>query len=219
MKFFLRTLIKRNERQYALRWLFSISNDYLLKKPSPWICFSAIDFISKWIAEKEDIQVFEYGSGGSTLYWLTNGCEVISIEHDASWYKKIREMIPESLKADYRLIEPLYCGSTPEKFFTTDEALKKYSFQSYVTVIDEFPDAYFDIVLVDGRSRPFCIQYAVSKVKEGGMLILDNADIPDYLEIAGKFLVGFDPLIFSGITPTHFWDTQTNVYIRRSLVI
>ena len=46
----------------------------------------------------------------------------------------------------------------------------------YASVIDRFPDGYFGLVFVDGRSRPSCVKHSIPKIKSGGFLILDDAD-------------------------------------------
>lgn len=51
-----------------------------------------------------------------------------------------------------------------------------YSFKKYVKSIDEYPDGYFDLILVDGRARPSCILHSIPKLKSGGLLVVDNAE-------------------------------------------
>ena len=36
----------------------------------PWLNFAAIEFINKFTDKKENLHVFEYGSGGSTIFFL-----------------------------------------------------------------------------------------------------------------------------------------------------
>lgn len=54
------------------------------------------------------------------------------------------------------------------------------SFEEYVKSIEEYPDESFDLVLVDGRHRSFCIPHAIPKVRPGGYLMLDNSDRRGY---------------------------------------
>jgi hypothetical protein len=52
----------------------------------------------------------------------------------------------------------------------------------YVSVIDEFPDESLDFVLVDGHYRQACVLAALSKLRPGGLLAVDNTDwLPDDL--------------------------------------
>src|SRR5882757_1229120 len=54
----------------------------------PWICFSAIDRLKEIV--RPDMSVFEYGSGGSTLFWASRVKTVVSIEHDKGWFEKMQ---------------------------------------------------------------------------------------------------------------------------------
>jgi hypothetical protein len=142
----------------------------------PWICFDAIAFLNNWLRSKEKIKIFEYGSGGSTFYWMLFDGNVVSIEHDLLWFTKItREIKDRKIQnIDYRYVDPEFKHdnwwkerdpSDPRQFSTGDETLKNFTFQKYVTQIDQFPDQYFDLIMVDGRSRPACIAKSVKKVK------------------------------------------------------
>jgi hypothetical protein len=214
--FLYKILTNPQQAKYFPLWVQSFSEGYLLRKPSPWICFPAIDYIKEWAQNQNGISVFEYGSGGSTLFWLSMNFQVISIEHDQNWYAKIKEIVPGDARLDYRLIEPDHCSQVPAEYNSHEEQYLCFGFRSYVTQIDLFPDEMFDIVLVDGRSRPFCIKHAVSKVRKGGILILDNADTPYYLQDTRQYLNLFKELEFSGVTPTLKWFTQTNVYLKEN---
>src|ERR1700712_778935 len=39
-------------------------------------------------------KVFEYGSGGSTLWLLDHGADVTSVEHDRSWHQRLQQAAP-----------------------------------------------------------------------------------------------------------------------------
>ena len=45
---------------------------------------------------------------------------------------------------------------------------------AYARVLEEFPDASLDFVLVDGIFRNYCAVGSVSKVKPGGLIVVDN---------------------------------------------
>jgi hypothetical protein len=216
LKFLGEVFTTKGQAKYFLPWVQSLSKDYLLRKPSAWICFPAIDFIKQWAQKQKDLSVFEYGSGGSTLYWLSMNCQVVSIEHDPDWFAKLNKVIPANARLDYRLVEPEPCSQIPAEYNSGHPQYQNFDFQHYVTQIDPYPDETFDIVLVDGRSRPFCMQHAVSKVRKGGLLILDNADTPYYLPDICPHLKEFKELAFIGVTPTNYWFTQTNIYIKEN---
>ena len=56
---------------------------------TPWITFPAIEAIRKVL--QPQFHVFEYGSGGSTLFWSSHVQKVISVEHEEEWYQRIKK--------------------------------------------------------------------------------------------------------------------------------
>jgi len=150
---------------------------------SPWISFSAIRFLKKII--RKDMRVFEYGSGGSTLFWISRVQEVVSVEHDHSWYSNMKKQLDEQEIQNYRymLVEPLNDPGfdhkrfkNPDDYISADPAYKGKNFEQYAKSIDSYPDGYFDIVVVDGRARPSCIKRGIPKLKKNGWLIIDNSE-------------------------------------------
>jgi hypothetical protein len=150
---------------------------------SPWMCFSAIQFLKEIV--RKDMRVFEYGSGGSTLFWISRVQEVASVEHDTSWYSimkiKLDEQAVQNLK--YILAEPVNDAEfgkkrfeNPDDYISADPAYKGKNFEQYAKSIDSYPDNYFDIVVVDGRARPSCIKHGIPKLKKNGWLIIDNSE-------------------------------------------
>jgi hypothetical protein len=221
----LATIVKApTQRKHAYRWLRSLRQGFLLDEPSPWITFDAIDYVQEFIERRaagdraEPLRVFEYGSGGSTRFWLSRGARCVSIEHDPAWFEVVRARIG-SASVDYRLIEPEPTGTDPgdpadpEAYASGDAGHRRSSFRRYASAIDEFPSRHFDIVLVDGRSRPACVKHAVDKVRPGGLLILDNAEVEYYTRIVGARLGSFRRLSFVGALPTSFSFTRTDVYV------
>lgn len=208
------------QRKHVFRWRRSLATDYFLRKKQPWLAFDAIDFLASFPLKGK--QVFEYGSGGSTLYWCKRGAHVTSVEHDESWYCKVREEHFNAASLDYRLILPQLTEdenldyADPDAYASADEAFAKYSFQRYCSQIDEFPDQFFDLVLVDGRARPACIKHAAQKVKVGGILVLDNSDRDYYLQRTAAFLAGYERKTFAGVTPAVTWFSETSIFIRRA---
>jgi hypothetical protein len=113
------------------------------------------------------MRAFEWGAGASTRWLGARVGELHAIEHDPYWYTRVLESLGESGQArvSLRLIEP-----------------QGVSFASYVEAIEEFPDACFDLVCVDGRARVECVRRAVTKLRAGGLLLLDDSHRPRYAE-------------------------------------
>lgn len=155
----------------------------------PWLVFSCIGFLDKWLAK--DMQVFEYGSGGSTLYFAAKTKQIISIEHDAKWFGYAQAVIEKAgyENIQYNLIEPKAAEDSvnkdctePGNYVSCFIDYKGYEFSTYASAIDQYADESFDLVIVDGRVRHSCIAHAMQKVKPNGALLLDNADRVYYLK-------------------------------------
>lgn len=90
--------------------------------------------------------VLEYGSGESTLQ-LSKLCDkIVTVEHQAEWYQKLKERLPDNCTSLYyppnqEYVEGTDCGSM-EQFFDYVHAPLSY--------------APFDIILIDGRARVAC---------------------------------------------------------------
>lgn len=174
--------------KYYKAWLRDItSNRSTLSDRKPWITYPAIDFLKSII--EPNMIVFEYGSGGSTFYFADYARHVISIEHDEMWYYIVKDKIEnEKIRnVEYFLVKPVRANmsliNTNESTYDSqDENFIGYSFESYVKTIDNYPDKYFDMIIVDGRSRTSCIDHSINKIKPGGYLIVDNSEREYYLK-------------------------------------
>ena len=154
----------------------------------PWLVFGAIDFLENYLTST--MNVFEYGSGGSTLFLASRVSHVFSVEHDKDWFLKTNEALQKqrSKNVTYNLIQPEWDDPVENKAFYDPENnlssrmdFKGKTFTSYVSSIDKFPDEHFDIIVVDGRARQSCIKQAIPKVKKGGVILLDNTERKFYL--------------------------------------
>ena len=51
--------------------------------------------------------------------------------------------------------------------------------EKYTNSLSDFKDFYFDFGLIDGHHRLECVEKSLNKVKNGGILIIDNTDAID----------------------------------------
>jgi predicted O-methyltransferase YrrM len=187
----------------------------------PWLTFGAINFLRARL--REDARVFEYGSGGSTLFFATHARSVVSVEHDSAWSAEVRQVASAlDIKnvsildvAPDESLEPGAHSSDPDAYASSDQSFASRSFRAYAAAIDSFGDRPFDVILVDGRARPSCVKHALTNLAPGGMLILDNAERVHYA-LAGKKLddLGWQRHDFAGAGPlnTYFW--KTSIWLR-----
>jgi predicted O-methyltransferase YrrM len=175
----------------------------------PMMTFDAIAWLRAYLLPH--MHIFEYGSGGSTVFFTRRVERLVSIEHDPEWYARTKERLgmanPDRLTYVLRLPEP---GSA-EVFGSTDARYRDMSFESYVRAIDDYPDASFDLASVDGRARSACLTRAVRKVKPGGFVLLDNSDRDEYMSAMTE-LERFERTDFRGLAPYSTDICQTSVW-------
>ena len=196
----------------------------------PWITVIAKNYIQEYLNKKQnnETKIFEYGSGGSSLFFLKNASEVVSAEHDEEWFNRVKTIIShqnilgwegcffkaEQIEKD--LLNEKRDASNPDDYYTDDNSFKDFLFKNYVSSIDKFQDNYFDIVLVDGRSRPACIKHSVNKVKKGGLLVLDNAEREYYLHNDYLNTDEFELVVsVNGALICYPSFTKTNIYLKK----
>lgn len=149
-------------------------------KGEPWFNPRAMRYLQRRLQAGHN--VFEWGTGGSTLWLISRGARVISVDDDAEWAERVRARCPS---ADIRLIPGTASGTLPgEPKLCVQSGL---FYDDYVHAVDQFADDHFDVVIVDGVCRIECARRAVSKVKPGGLLTFDDSQWP--------FLAGVDDVL------------------------
>lgn len=183
----------------------------------PMIPFAAQRWLISYL--KADMSVFEYGSGGSTIFISKRVKEIISVEHDKYWYHLLYNEIARknitNCKILLRGLEPGTFGkvdySDPESYLSSAPGYRGMNFKRYVTSIQEFPDESFDLVFIDGRARPSCIANALAKVRPGGYLMLDDSHRKHFRR-AKKLLTKWRSKRFYGVAPYKPGFPETTVW-------
>lgn len=211
---------------YLQPWLESMAfSRGPLEDGRPWMTFPAIRFLDTLLFKTT--KVFEYGAGGSSVYFSSRVGELVSVEHDAEWFNQTTAAMQtrqNQLELRWRGVlampkqpqEPITLPpSDPLSYTSSDETLAGLSFREYASLIDEYPDRYFDVILIDGRARPSCFMHAMSKVRFGGYIILDNAEreLYAYIEDTAARL-GFEITEFWGPGPYNDYCWRT-IFLRR----
>ncbi|MBB3696186.1 FkbM family methyltransferase [Flammeovirga yaeyamensis] len=156
----------------------------------PWFTYSAIHFLKQRDLSK--LNLFEYGSGNSTL-WFSDRCQSVhSVEHDKDWYMKIKNNIPSNVKYVFKSLE-----------------------ENYEDTVLESPNL-FDIVVIDGRKRVKCAYASLEKLSDNGVIIWDNSDREIYNE-GYEMLIkkGFKRLDFYGLAPSCGDHSLTSIFYRK----
>jgi hypothetical protein len=212
----------KSMQSYFFRWKRSLKKGASsVRDEQPWLTFKAIDFLKSHLPATS--KVFEYGGGGSTLFFSNRSSELHTVEHDQNWFKVLEQKMLEKgfkgWKGNLVLPEKGDMVSQPDianpDHYASDDADNKgKNFKAYASVIDAFPDAYFDCVLVDGRARPSCIKHALGKIKTGGFLVLDNSDRDYYLTQTLALITKNYQLELDGFAPCPYLQhfTKTSVW-------
>lgn len=147
----------------------SVSGDIMygraaLREHIPWIVPESLEALEKVL--RPDWRVFEWGSGGSTIYWAKHCAHVCSVEHNSDWL----------LWVSRRVIEHNLTHKVCSLYLRKDKDAN--TFHEYADAILTQPDQSFDLVFVDGEAscRGWCLRNALPKLKPGGYLLLDNSN-------------------------------------------
>jgi predicted O-methyltransferase YrrM len=139
------------------------------------------------------MSVFEYGCGASTLWWASRVRTVISVEHDATWARRISGDAPANASVVHQPVE----GSG------------KYAENALAH------GSRFDVVVIDGQDRVRCVAPAIAALAPGGVIVFDNSDRSEYEE--GYRLLraaDFRKIEFVGMAPIVGFKTETSIHYR-----
>lgn len=196
----------------------------------PWITYPAFRQLARIV--KPDWRVFEYGCGGSSLWWAKHTKEVFSVEHDAAWAARIAAQAPPNLKiavcaageacslerqdAVAKFIaHPPELPLSPVHEHNVMHGLVTEPFVAYATEIVEHPRESFDVVVVDGMARVLSAWLAARYVKPDGVIVFDNADRWQYnsgYRLLSK--MGFKRIDFYGPGPVNRLEWCTSLFVR-----
>lgn len=156
----------------------------------PWYTYPAIEYIKQF--DFSDKTVFEFGSGNSTLFWANRCLRAISIEDNSEWFDKMKPVLSKNV--DYRFFR--------EK-------------SEYVKSISECPGE-FDIIIIDGNHRYECAIEALKKLKDDGIIILDNSD---WHQKTAELLRDADliEVDMSGFGPINGYTWTTSFFLSRQV--
>lgn len=206
------------------RWKLVNKQGSPLQDEYPWLTFAAVQFLKTILNPK--MRVFEYGVGGSTLFFVRRVHTVISIEHDSTWLSKVSAIITQHGYQNWQgvVLEPTpdqdFCKHTPSNpdTYQSDEPLYRgKTFRNYASYIDQYPNAYFDIILIDGRARPSCFKHALQKIKQTGYIIWDNTERIHYFPAMSLASPQMICKHLPGPTPYAEFFTKTSIWYYKTM--
>jgi len=134
---------------------------------APWLGFSAVTCIEQLV--QPDWCLLEFASGMSTVWFARRVGQIVSIETNPEWHSRVTALLLNrglSERVEHRLVPASLDG-----------------------LAQTLPRG-FDFALVDGTARDVATALALSVVKPGGYIYLDNSDVPalEYREARKQLL-------------------------------
>lgn len=131
----------------------------------PWFSYAAIDFLEGFL--RPQMTVCEYGSGGSTIFFARRVKNVFSIEDNKRWYELVSARLRQVGMENVTLVLRPFDFKKTEGF-------------RHSAYLHSIPDARFDVIVIDGSEewtqvRPICFEKAESRVKRGGIIVVDDS--------------------------------------------
>lgn len=150
--------------------------------------FSQLETVIETLAPK---RVVEWGSGGSTRAFPRRFPAIerwVSIEHNRAWHERVRDKVDDP-RVTLELRTPVASDPEPEMFDagggTTRPEYVAWAqrceddrsiLAAYVDCARvHFPAAELDLAFVDGRARVHCIALGFALLRDGGMLVVHDA--------------------------------------------
>lgn len=149
--------MKRSFKHWSVSYMKNRVGLFIWEKSHPglpWLTRDSIKIIEGLIFKSD--KMIEFGSGRSTRYFSNRVNKLTSIETDIKWYEKVSNQIVVSNQVELILLE------TQEEFMSEINSLENHT---------------IDIALIDGAYRDLCANSILNKIKNGGIIIIDNANL------------------------------------------
>ncbi len=142
-----------------------------------------LNYIMDGYIGPEPFDVFEWGSGGSTIWFARKNIgKVISAEHNLTWFKRVAS---EAKGLGLENCSVHYHPPIPKKgcrdSFGHMYSMPNMSFRDYIKCLPSLK-IKFDLILIDGRARVKCFKEAIKHVKKRGIIILHDSERECYRE-------------------------------------
>lgn len=157
-------------------------------RPVPWYTYPCAHFLEPRLGSA--MRVFEYGAGMSTLWYAARVGEVVAVEHDPAWARRVTSAGPEGIT--------VVVAERPD---------------DYVRAVNGH--GVFDVVVIDGMERTACLEEALPNLSEHGVFVWDNSDREEFRELLPALADrGFRSLSFRGMGPINRQPWETAVVYR-----
>ena len=159
--------------------------------PLPLYTYPCIEYLTN--IDFINANVFEWGCGYSSLWWLNRGVQYQGVEPDIKWIDIVKGVEPK-IEIQHKI------GN------------------EFVHAIDNVDDN-FDVIVIDGGNEKGakyrCAKLAVERLNRGGVIILDNSDLHRQTKELLDSYEDFIPVHFNGLRPITVEAITTSCYIHR----
>ena len=171
----------------------------------PWFSYAAIEFLEAFL--RPQMFVFEYGTGGSTLFFGRKVRTVTSSEDNIAWLDKVKKRVTQTGLANVVLQHRQFDANNPVHFESSE-------------YLHSIPEPGFDVIVVDGTEkffgqkdaplvRPACFRHAENFIKPGGIIVVDDSWYYPELRHANR---AKECRIFKSVGPCRLGVTSTDIF-------
>lgn len=165
----------------------------------PWFSFGAIDYLESHLPP--DSVVFEWGGGGSTLFWAKRAKHVITVESSDEWADRLTQVLSVKGITNVTVLR--------HPFDPSDKA--GFEDSVYLNCVDDYKANVFvvDGYEADVQLRPICFSRAEDRVEKGGIIIVD--DSWRYIALRSDNRAQ-KHLVFETVGPCRYGITSTDIF-------
>jgi len=149
---------------------YSLTKKTPLQIGLPWWSYKSIHTIEPLL--KKEHNVFEWGSGGSTLFLAKRTNKVVAVENNPDWFERVQSSIKKFRITNVQI-------SHQEIDLLDSDAFMRSPYANYIS-------GSFDIIVIDGEdhfgpsaswsAREYCFEISQSLIcSNGGIIIVDDS--------------------------------------------
>jgi len=177
------------------------STSLLDGKLIPWLSYPFLFELSNW--KLSQVQVLEFGSGASSIYFARHAQSVVSYEFESRY--------AESVMRPVLALHPnLTLHSANEYSFLDMLATKSESLSSLISEIEKS-----EVILIDGGPRNEIAGIIARKAVRDAIVVFDNTDLEDW-SLGRKLLRegGFTEIPYHGLGNLNPYSWTTSLFLR-----
>lgn len=145
--------------------------EYRLKQRRPYMKYREQDIFEELLDRLQPKTCLEWGSGNSTLCFPERvpAAKWISVENNLEWFGHVKQNVSAPSVALHHVDMPHFPVEQEKLPGSYLEDMDKY-----LNVARQY--APYDYIMIDGRSRVFCLEEALELIREDGVVVLHDAN-------------------------------------------